>query len=89
MGVFGGESVGVGIHIQRACQQTTGPVEFVDQIRVPAGGWVRFVQFRAGERGDAFDIEQILDGIGHGSQRTERLVQLSGAIDQFRFPVHP
>lgn len=81
MGVLGGETVGVLIHVQRADQHRPGIAHARDQPRILAGRRVGGIDPSAGQRDFVGDVEQVLHRVGHACQRRQRLAAGATRID--------
>ena len=71
MGVFGGETVGVFVHVQTTHKHGTCRLHALDQQGIVGGGCVASIDFRASQRHLAGHIEQVFHRIGHTRKRRQ------------------
>ncbi|MEJ2655556.1 MAG: hypothetical protein P8Z69_09775 [Acidihalobacter sp.] len=85
MGVLAGEVVGVFAHVERAAEHGAGVLQTFDERGVRCRGRVVAVDLGAGEGGDTFDVEQVLDRVRNTGQWSDDLAVGDGAVDRGSF----
>ena len=81
MDVLAGEVVGVLAHIERADEDGACRLQPRDQWRIGFGRWPVAIDLGAGQRRQARNIEQVLDGKRHAGEGAERLARGALRID--------
>ncbi len=88
MGVLTGEVIGVFAHVEPAQQHRAGRLHALDQEGVGRRRRVVAIDLRAGARRHAFDVEEVLDRIGHAGER-QRLARRDRRIHRIGFGQRP
>ena len=82
MDVLAGEVVGIFAHVERADEHGAVRLEPLDQRGVARGRGAGPVDLGAGERGQARDIEQVLDRERHADERPEPAAARARRVDR-------
>lgn len=81
MRVFGGEAVGVFVHVQGTDQDRAGVPHPRDQSSVLRGGRIGGVDATACQGHFISDVEQVFDGVGHACQRRQCFATSAACVD--------
>ena len=82
--ILAGEVVGVFAHIERAEEDGAGGFEPLDQRRVAMRRRIVAIDFRAGDGGNARDIDEVLDRERHARKRAYRFAPRARGVDRLR-----
>ncbi len=81
VGVFSGEAEGVLVHVERAQQHRAGAAQARYQGSIVGRRRAGAVDFRAGQGGEAGDVEKVLGRIGHAGQRRQVAAGRARGVD--------
>ena len=86
--IFGGEAVGVGVHIEHPAEQGAGAVQLAHRPAVAGCRRPIAQQFGAGEGGVPGDIKQIFHCVRNPCQRRQGALFAAQGIDALGFGEH-